>query len=179
MTFQKDKTGAAQTAANAAATVVAAFSDSFKNFDAAVEAYNELRESIFTDLATIVDEDNEMFKANDTGGSKSSGSRRESKTGGGSKRSSGGSRKGGGSSSKVTLDDALDLVLNFGAFEGEKLGDILGFDADQCDDDYGYGDGERDGRDYIKWLAGRNNKNEYVQRRARLIADDEGIEYDD
>ena len=59
------------------------------------------------------------------------------------------------------------------------MGDVLGFSADDCDDDYGYGDGERDGRDYIKWLASDSNKNEFVQRRARIIADEEGIAYDD
>jgi hypothetical protein len=177
LTFQKDKTGAAQTAANAAATIVAAYSDNFKSFSEVVEAYNDLRAELFSDLAEVVDADNKMFRDNDSGGAAKS-ERKSSSSSSRAKKTSGGGRKGG-SSSKVTLDDALDLVLNFGAFEGEKLGDILGYDAETCDEDYAYGDGERDGKDYISWLASDRNKNEYVQRRARLIADDEGIEYDD
>lgn len=179
MAFRKDKTGAAQTAANAAATLVSAFE--FKSFDSAVEAYHTLRSEIFEDLGKVVDADNAVFEAaenSSSNGSRSkssdSGEARSRKTSGGG-RSKSKSGKGGG----ITLDDALNMELNFGVFEGETLGDVLKLTAEQCDDDYSYGDGEREGSDYIKWLAGSSNKNEFVQRRARLIADDEGIEYDD
>ena len=63
MAFVKDKTGSAQTAANASATLVAAYADQFGNFDEAVKAYNELREQLFADLAVIVDADNAAFNA--------------------------------------------------------------------------------------------------------------------
>jgi hypothetical protein len=120
-----------------------------------------------------VDEDNAKFAAAD-GGSTTKAPRekkdRSSKTGG-SKR---GGSKGG---SSITLDDALDMELNYGAFEGEKLGDVLKLTSGECDEDYSYGDGERDGRDYVSWLASDKNQNEFVQRRARVIADEEGIDY--
>lgn len=175
MAFVKDKTGSAQTAANASAVVVAAFADSFKNFDAAVEAFNDLRQQVFEDLAAIVDADNEKFAAADSGTTAKPKRERSSS----SSRKTGGGKSYGNKKSGISLDDALTMTLNFGAFEGETLGDVLGLSADECDDDYGYGDGERDGRDYIKWLASDSNKNEFVQRRARIIADEEGIAYDD
>ena len=184
MAFVKDKTGSAQTAANASAVVVAAFADSFKNFDAAVEAFNDLRTQVFEDLAAIVDADNEKFAEADGGssnGSRSKSSNRSSKgtssRGGKTSRSNGGSKRGGSKGGSISLDDALGMELNFGAFEGETLGDVLKLTADEAEDDYGYGDGERDGTDYISWLASDKNQNEYVQRRARIIADEEGIDY--
>jgi hypothetical protein len=185
MAFRKDKTGAAQTAANSAAVLVSAFADSFDSFESAVEAYNELREATFEDLAAVVDADNEVFAAaekgersNGSSSRRSNGKASSSSSKSRSRKTSGGSSRKGGKSS-ITLDDALSLELNFGAFEGETLETVLGLDADTADDEYGYGDGERDGRDYIAWLASDKNKNEFVQRRARIIADEEGIEYDD
>lgn len=181
MAFIKDKTGSAQTAANAAAVVVSAFTDSFKSFDAAVEAFHALRKEVFEDLADIVDSDNEKFAADAGAGtpsSKSSNRSSKSTSSRGSKTTRSSSSKGRSSKgSAITLDDALGMELNFGAFEGETLGDVLKLETDECDSDYSYGDGERDGTDYISWLASDKNQNEYVQRRARIIADDAGIDY--
>jgi hypothetical protein len=176
--FRKDKTGSAQTAANAAAVLVAAFADSFENFGAAVEAYNDTRESIFEGLAVVVDADNELFASvgSSNGSSKSSSRSSGSSSSRGSK--TGGKGKSSGKSS-ISLDDALDMELNWGAFSGETLKAVLGFNAETCDEQFDYGDGERDGRDYISWLASDKNKNDFTQRRARLIADEEGIDYDD
>lgn len=173
MAFVKDKTGAAQTAANASATVIAAFADSFKSFDDAVVAFNELRTQVFEELAVVVDADNAVFAANDNGGTskpaKSSGSSsRSGKTF---------ARKSGSNGGSIGLKDALDMELNFGAFGGETLETVLNLSADDADEQYGYGDGERSGRDYVTWLASDKNKNEYVQKRARVIADEEGIDY--
>lgn len=178
MAFVKDKTGSAQTAANASAVVVAAFADSFKSFDDAVEAYNALRSDIFDELAAIVDADNEKFAANDSGAksngaSRSSNGRAKGGSSRGSKTSKGKSSKG----SSISLEDALGMTLNYGAFEGETLETVLGLSVDECEDDYGYGDGERDGRDYIGWMASDKNQNDFTQRRARVIADEEGIDY--
>lgn len=182
MAFRKDKTGAAQTAANAAATLVSAFAESFDDFDAAIAAYHDLRSDIFDDLGEVVDADNEVFAAAEKadGGSKSSGRSNKRSSGSGSKRNTRktGGRRGGGSGFKGDLDDALNMKLKFGAFEGETLQTVLEADVDTCDDDYGYGDGERDGRDYISWLAGDSNENDFVRTAARLVADEEGIEYD-
>lgn len=174
MAFIKDKTGSAQTAANAAAVVVAAFAGQFGSFKEAVEAYDDLRADIFGDLEQVVDADNTKFAAEADGSTSTKAPRekkdRSSKTGG-SKR---GGSKGG---SSIDLESSLSMELNYGAFEGEKLGDVLKLTADECDEDYSYGDGERDGRDYISWLASDKNQNEFVQRRARVIADEEGIDY--
>jgi hypothetical protein len=171
MAFVKDKTGSAQTAANASATVVAAFADRFNSIDEAVVAFNSLREQLFADLSAVVDADNAAFAAADNGSTpkaKSNGASRSAKTGGGS--------KGGGKA--PALKDALSLDLSWGAFKGETLETILNLSVDECFDDYGYGDGEKSGRDYISWLAGSNNNNDFVGTRARVIADAEGISYE-
>jgi hypothetical protein len=173
MAFRKDKTGSAQTAANAAAVVVSAYTDSFGNFDEAVKAFHTLRGEIFSDLSLVVDADNKVFEEAEASSPapKSSGSR-ERKTGGKSR-----AKNSSGSWFKGDLGDAKELKLKFGAFEGESLEAVLGFDADTCDEEYGYGDGNRDGRDYIKWLASDKNENIGLQVAARLIADEEGIDY--
>lgn len=177
--FRKDKTGAAQTAANAAAQLVSAFAGSFDAFGDAVEAYNELREDIFKDLAKTVDADNEMFaEAEKGGGGSRSSSRRERTSKREGKTGSRGRKSSGGGKSSISLDDALNMELNFGAFEGVTLGELLDKDAEECDEEFAYGDGERDGTDYLAWLASDKNKNEFVQRRARIIADEEGIDYE-
>lgn len=188
MAFQKDKTTAAQTATNVAGGIVSALvaAGHVESAKEAASAVETIFVAVFgedTTLAAVVEADNLNFIAQDGGGSekparkssggsssRSSGTKSRAKTGGGSR----GRGKGG---SSITLEDALDMELNFGAFEGEKLGALLDFDTNTCDSDYGYGDGERDGTDYISWLASDSNQNEYVQRRARLIADDAGIDY--
>lgn len=170
--YRKDKTGVAQTAANAAATLVSAFVDTFGTFEEAVQAFNTLRDDMFEDLAKVVDADNALFASveNQTDSVSSVSSVRSFKTGGGKSASNG----------KVSLDDAMSLQLNFGAFgnregTGLTLGQVLALSADEADK-YGYGDGERDGRDYITWLAGDRNKNRFVQARAAVIAAAEGLE---
>jgi len=177
MPFVKDKTGSAQTAANASAVVVAAFAEQLGSFDAAVAAFNELRQQVFDDLAAIVDEDNKAFAAADsapkTNGSSKSKSSNRSARGSSSRGSKTQSNDGG----NLSLQDALGTVLNWGAFEGETLEYILTLDAETTESDYDYGDGERDGRDYIAWLASDKNKTPFMQNRARVIADAEGIEY--
>jgi hypothetical protein len=178
MAFVKDKTGVGQTAANAAATVVAAFIETrvLDDFDSAVKVFADLRHELFEELAAIVDADNEAFAAqggSDRPARKSSGgsAKRTGKTGGRS--------HGGGGKSSITLDDARTIELNFGAFKGVTLEDLLDITVDEADEEYGYGDGERSGKDYIAWLASDSNKNKFIQQRARLVADDAGIEYDD
>ncbi len=173
MAFVKDKTGSAQTAANASATLVAAFADQFGNFDEAVDAYNTLRESLFEELGKVVDADNAAFAAADTGSKPAAKSNGGSRSNGGTKRSSGGGSKRGGGS--ISLDDALGMEISWGAFEGETLGTILNLTAEQCDETYGYGEGERSGRDYMTWLASDSNAVDYVRNRAAVIAAAEGL----
>lgn len=93
--------------------------------------------------------------------------KRESKTGG---------KKRDGD---ISLKDAENMVLNFGAFEGVALGDLVDIDVDEAEADFHYGDGERDGADYLAgYLAGPKNHNKHVRDRARIVADDRGLEYD-
>lgn len=181
--FRKDKTTAAQTAANSAAVVTAAAIQKGtidNGGEAAAEFAVVVFDALFDRLAPVVDADNEVFAAVDAeqapaaprASSGTSTKSRSSKTGGNKGRSSGGGK------SSVTLGDALNTVLNFGAFEGETLAHLLDIGADEAHEDYGYRDGDADGRDYLAWLAGAKQKNDFIQRRARLVADDAGIEYE-
>lgn len=178
MAFRKDKTTAAQTAANVAGGVAQAAiaKGVIAHADEAAKYAVVVFEALFERLGPVVEADNKVFEAAEgttTTVAKTSGksTARKGKTSGGSKRRSGG---GGGS---VTLEDALGMELNSGAFEGVTLGGLLEIGVDEAEDGYGYGNGERDGRDYIAWLASDTYENDYVQRRARLIADAEGIDY--
>lgn len=159
----------AKTAVEVAATRVAADGD--LDFD-------EVRDEVYAYLDEKAKLDDAAYESGDadekpaSSGSKS----RSSKTGGGSKRSS--SKGGGKGGGKVTLKAAQEMELNFGAFEGVALGDLVDIGVDEAEDDYGYGDGERDGKDYLSWLASDRNKNEYARVRARLVAEDAGVDFD-
>ena len=154
----------AQTAAQVAAQRCAADSD--LDFD-------EVRDELFAWLDEKAKADDAAYEtavgSSDTGTT----AKRASKTGGGSK----GGKKGGFKA--PTLKSALEMDLSFGAFEGVTLGELLEIDAETADRDYEYGDGERNGRDYLKWLASERNPNEYARARARLVADANDIEYED
>lgn len=84
--------------------------------------------------------------------------------GGGYKKSSGG---GGGGGSTLTVESALDTVINNGKFAGETVRKVLGLSASEAAE-YGYGEGDKSGRDYIKWLS-TNEKNPFMARRAALV----------
>jgi hypothetical protein len=179
MAFRKDKTTAAQTAANVAGAVASAALTKgvVQHADEAAENAVVVFDALFERLGPVVEADNIVFaeaegesaaKPAKSGGNRSTSGSRTRKT-------SGGGRKGG--RGKVTLEDALSTELIYGAFEGVTLGNLVNISVDEAEESYGYGEGERDGRDYIAWLAGDTNENEYTQLRARLIADAEGIEY--
>jgi hypothetical protein len=162
-----------QTAANdASSIVVAELGVGLLETQEEVNArFKELTESIFADLDTIAAGDDAQYEGTDAKPArKSTASKRTS-----SKSKTGGSRSKGGKS--ISLSDALNMELTGGAFEGETLETVLNMDADQCDADFDYGDGERSGRDYITWLASDKNPNPYTQVRARVIADDENLDY--
>jgi hypothetical protein len=159
-----------QTASNVAATVVAAELSAGLKLDEVTDRFHALRDETFEYLDALAKTDDEQYESTPA---KKSSSKSTTKSRGGSKSKG---RSGGGS---ITLKDALSMEMNSGVFEGETLEDILEIDTDRADDDYGYGDGERDGKDYIRWLAGPTNKNDYTRRRAQLVADDAGIEYDE
>lgn len=159
MAFQKDKTGAKQTAINAAATVTAALVSAgvIKSASAAMETMAEVRDSIFEDIAVTVDADNAMFRENDTGSTSKSGGR------GGNRKSGGNSGRGG----SISLSDARGTDLKFGAFKGLTLGEVVKMTEDDADE-YGY---KGSGKKYIRWLASEQNENDYMRRRAQVIID--------
>lgn len=170
MAFKQLSTSATQTAVNAAATVAAG-----ADLDQAVEIFEAIFGSAIEKLDAAVAADNALLaeeQAKDPAPAKASGgaSTRGRKTGG----RSNGKRSGGGS---VTLSDARDMVLSKGAFEGVTLGALVEMSAEDAEADYGYGDGERSGLDYVTWLGSDDYSNDYVQRRARLILDDLGVAY--
>ena len=183
MAFIKDKTTAAQTSANVAGVVTSALiAKGLVDLESAGDAVTGVFEALFERLGPVVDADNQKFAAEDNGGgggkyaAKSSGSSstpRSSKTGGGSKYKG----KSGGSG-KISDASARTLELSWGSFEGVELGTLLSISAEDAEKDFGYGDGERSGTDYLTWLASDGNKNEFVQSRARVILDAEGIEYE-
>lgn len=66
------------------------------------------------------------------------------------------------------VETALATELKYGAFKGLTLGQVLGLSPKECAE-YGYGDGNRTGRDYIAWLASPQQENKFLQKRARVI----------
>lgn len=83
------------------------------------------------------------------------------------RRSSGGGGRGR-SGGKVTLEDALDTKLKFGAFRGLTLRKVASMKASEAEE-YNYTNGT--GKDYIKWLA-ESNENEFMAKRAALVLED-------
>ncbi len=173
MTFQKDYTTVAQTAANAASVVTAALITAkvITDQDDASAYLSETQEALFDTLSAVVKSDNEMFKAEDTGKSTKPAGQHKRSTGGRS-----GGRKSSGGGFPGSLKDALALELNSGAFEGVTIAKVLDLSAEEADDDYAYGDGDKSGADYIAWLASDMNKNTYTRAAAALVAEDADIE---
>lgn len=171
------RTSLGQTAVNAAATtVVAELAAGVLDSGMLDKRFAEKRDEVYDYLEALAVIDDAAYEGK--ADSKPAGKRsvsapnttRPAKTGGGR------SSKGG---SSVTLSDARNMELTWGAFQGLTLAALLEVDAETADDDYGYGDGERGGREYLSWLAGKGNNIEYVQRRARLVAEDEGIGFEE
>lgn len=153
------------------------------SLDDAAAVAKKITAALFEVAKPIVDEDNAAFEAAAERDGETS-SRSSSRGGSGrslSGRGKGGRSRSGGKSGgfkKPTLKSASELELTWGAFEGVTLGDLVGISAEDADADFGYGDGERDGSDYLVWLASENNPNEFVRERAILVAEDAGLELD-
>lgn len=173
MGFRKDKTTVAQTAANNAGNIVAALATAgiVKTAAAAQKAFDELYGGFYGPLAEVVDADNEMFAEQEKADAKSGGGRSSSR--------SGGSRKGGsGGSAAPSLQDSLDMVLNFGAFKTLTLSEVLDLDAEGAQE-YGYGEGDKTGRQYVEWLAKNTDpKAKYAATRAAVIVESQRAESD-
>lgn len=162
-----------QTAVNTAATVTAALIGVGEIPSGEVsEEFGKIRDETFAYLNGLADQDDAAYEAAGPKTETRPASGGAAKKTGGAKRASSGPRKG------PNLEDSRTLELNFGAFEGVKLGDLLDISAEEADADYAYGDGERSGRDYLAWLASDKCSRDFVRVRARLIAEAEGINYE-
>ena len=79
-----------------------------------------------------------------------------------------GPRKSGGN---ITLEDAKGLVLNFGAFKGLTIGDVITMSATEASA-YTAGKYTRPGFDYVKWMSGNKDpKAAFSQARASIVFD--------
>lgn len=169
------RTSLGQTAVNAAATtVVAELAAGVLDGAMLDKRFVEVRDEVFTYLEALAVIDDAAYEGKAE--AKPAKPYTEKKSYSGGAKTGGGSRKGGGS---ITVEDARDMELTWGAFQGLTLAKLLEVTADDADENYGYGDGERGGREYLSWLAGKGNNIEYVQRRARLVAEDEGIGFEE
>jgi len=158
--YQQGKTGALQTAVNAAATVTAARIAAGEDPKSVLDSFDELKDSIFAELAAQVDQDNALFKAE----AESSPKAIRSTT-----RPSGKPQNATGGNGAITLQKAQDLVLNFGAFKGMTLQEVWEASASEAAD-RGYGEGDKTGKKYVTWLTG-NERNAYVASHAQVLVD--------
>jgi hypothetical protein len=163
MGFRKDKTTAAQTAANDAATITAALVSAGQVADAqgAADAAVLIFDALFERLAPVVEADNLVFAEQDAAAPAASPNR-------------GASRPQGGGSSGGTIDaaSARSTALTFGKFKGVTLGELEGMSASEGEK---YGHTTKDGKGktgltYLEWLA-TNENNDYMAKRATAILD--------
>lgn len=149
MAYQSSKTSALQTAIKAAVDLaVAEVNAGFINDqDAIVGRVGVLKDAFAAELYAQVDADNAAASSAAPG---SNASR---------------SFHGG-------ADEARDMVLNFGAFKGMTLGNVLTMTGDEVK---AYTTGKRTtpGIDYLKWLsANKDPKANFAATRAKVVLDD-------
>jgi hypothetical protein len=166
--FRKDQTGVAQTAANTAATMVAAAITAgvIGDMETAKTEFDRIREDTFNDLKTVVDADNELFAKVEAEAPKAAPR-------------SGGSSSGGKTYGPPSLEQALGTELTFGAFKGVKLERIIEMtDAERAE--YGYEKGAVAYLTYLSKLdvvseadAAKGRKpNDFIASRAKVILED-------
>jgi len=72
----------------------------------------------------------------------------------------------------ITVQDAKDMVLNFGAFKGMTLGDVVTMTKDEATA-YTNGKYDRPGLEWVKWCASnRDPKGAFASARAKALLDD-------
>lgn len=164
--FRKDQTGVAQTAANTAATMVAAAITAgvIGDMATATTEFDRIRAATFEDLAKVVDHDNELFASVEAAAPA---------------RSTSSSSGGGKTYADPSLEQALDTELSFGAFKGVKLGRVIDMtDAERAE--YGYEKGAVAYLTYLSKLdkvsdadAAKGRKpNTFIASRASVILED-------
>lgn len=168
MAFRKDKTTAAQTAANGAATVTAALVTAgvIADTDTAMSFHDSLYDQTFAKLGSVVEGDNVVFAEAEAADPPKSSSR----AGSGAARGRAGDAKGGGKSGPKVLDDPGSMEFIFGSFKGLTIAEVYELDEDQCAE-YGYpskGD-PKTGRDYIVWCS-KNQDEKAAYSRTQALA---------
>lgn len=154
MAYSTGKTSALQTAIKAAVDIAIA------EFNAEAEAghllpdilkrVQEVKDTLTPELFAQVDEDNAA----------SSAPARTS------------SRPAASNAAGITAQDAKDMVLNFGAFKGMSLGDVIVMTKDEASA-YTSGKYERPGLEYVKWMStNRDPKGAFAAARAKVILAD-------
>lgn len=139
-----------QTSVNAATTLVSAYVQAgfVSSIDEAKAAFEAERASIF---AILSEQPGEPVSAPTT-------------------RVSGGPTKGRGK--QFTAEEARGIALNFGKFKGVTLGELENLTGAECAE-YGYGDGEKTGLQYLKYLANNDDpKADYMRRASTAVLDD-------
>jgi hypothetical protein len=162
MAFRKDQTGVAQTAANTAATVVAAAITAgvITSMEDAKTEFDSIRLSTFTDLKTIVEADNVVF------------AEAEANAPAPQRRSTGGGGKPSGGYAPPSLDQALSCDLSFGKFKGVTLGELAKMSKADTSE-YGYETG--DGVKYLTYLSTLDKvedgkkPNTFIASRAKVV----------
>jgi hypothetical protein len=154
MAFRAGKTGARQTAVNAAATITSALIGQGVLIDAedVIAKLTSIRDELFDDLVAYVAEDNETFEAAEKAAPKRSGGSRP--TGG----------KNGSGGKAISADTAREVELTWGKFKGVTLGELESMSVEDAEE-YGY---DKSGLDYLKYLS-RNDSNDFMATRATSI----------
>lgn len=157
MAFRKDRTTAAQTAANVAGGIVSALVSAQDITAKDVEAkLVSVFDAIFERLGPVVDADNLVFEAAEAAAPAKSTT---------SSSSSSSSKPKG--EKKFTLEEARDLVLARGVFKDLTMGEVYDMDAAEAGT-HGHREGEA-GATYVRWLSTEANKNGFTRAAAKAI----------
>ncbi|MEM2973347.1 MAG: hypothetical protein QXS50_04275 [Candidatus Caldarchaeum sp.] len=152
MAYRVSKTSALQTAIKAAVDIAIAELNAglVNNHDEVMALVDSLKQQFTDELYPMVEEDNALQAASDAAASRSTG---------------------GSSRPPVSLQDALNTVLNFGAFKGLTLGDVANMDATETAT-YTQGKYSKSGVEWLKWAAGNKDpKAAFIRVRAQKVLD--------
>jgi hypothetical protein len=141
-----------QTAVNGAVTLVSAYVQAglISSIDEARATFDTERQSIFGTLEGMPNDAPRTAPA----------------------RSGNAPAAGGGGGKQFTADEARAIDLIFGKFKGVTLGELEGMTGAQAAE-YGYGDGEKSGLQYLKYLANNDDpKGSFTKRAASAILEE-------
>ena len=145
-----------QTAVNVSATLVAAYAQA--GLITTIEEADAKFESTRSATFELLGEQSNDEPKRSSGGGRPGGT------------SGGGNKQGGGK--QFTADEARAIDLIFGKFKGVTLGDLENMTGSDCAD-YGYGDGEKTGVQYLKYLANNDDpKGSFIKKAATAILDE-------